>query len=201
MRLRVQRGHFLSLAAIVLVAFPLTTHFSPQARAGSQENSQTRETSLRAFAAVASVLTSPRCINCHVPGDGPLQGDDSHPHAMNVRRGVDGKGSPALHCFACHQTENAVALHGPPGAADWQLPATKTPMAWKGLSTAEICSALKDPSKNGNRTLQDLIPHMETSLVRWAWNPGPGRTLPPLSHEEFVSRLKEWIDAGAACPE
>ena len=201
MRLRVQRAHLVSLAAIVLVAFPLTTHSGPQAWAGSQENSETRETSLRAFAAVASVLTSPRCINCHVPGDGPLQGDDSHPHAMNVRRGVDGQGSPGLHCFACHQTENAAAPHGPPGAAQWQLPPTKTPMAWKGLSTAEICRALKDPSKNGNRTLQDLIPHMETSLVRWAWNPGTGRTLPPLSHEEFVSHLKEWIDTGAACPE
>jgi hypothetical protein len=74
-------------------------------------------------------------------------------------------------------------------------------MAWKGLSTAEVCRALKDPDKNGHRTLQDLVPHVETSLVRWAWNPGPGRTSPPLSHEEFVSRLREWIDTGAACPE
>jgi hypothetical protein len=46
-----------------------------------------------------------------------------------------------------------------------------------------------------------LISHMDTSLVRWAWNPGPGRTVPPLSHDEFVSRLKEWIATGATCPE
>jgi len=74
-------------------------------------------------------------------------------------------------------------------------------MAWKGLNLGELCRTLKDPAKNGNRSLEDLIPHMDTSLVRWAWNPGPGRTVPPLSHDEFVSRLKEWIGTGAACPE
>ncbi len=174
----------------------------PFALATSQKNSAGKDAqSLQAFRAVASVLTSPRCLNCHVPGDGPLQGDDNHPHAMNVKRGIDGKGSAALRCRACHQTENTNILHGPPGAADWQLPPSDTPMAWKGLSTGEICRNLKDPAKNGNRSLQDLIPHMDTSLVRWAWNPGPGRTLPPLSHDEFVDKLKEWIETGAACPE
>ena len=174
---------------------------SPRASAGGQENGRNNEKSLQAFRAVASVLTSPRCLNCHIPGDSPLHGDDNHPHAMNVKRGVDGKGSPALRCFACHQTENGKVPHAPPGAADWQLPPPKTPMAWKGLSMGELCRTVKDPAKNGNRSLQDLIPHMDTSLVLWAWNPGPGRTVPPLSHDEFVSRLKEWIDTGAACPE
>jgi hypothetical protein len=167
----------------------------------SRVRSHERDKSIQAFRAVASVLTSPRCLNCHTPEDGPLQGDDNHTHSMNVKRGIDGTGAASLHCRACHQTQNSNILHGPPGAADWQLPPAKMPMAWKGLSVAEICRALKDPLKNGNRSLQDLIPHMDTSLVRWAWNPGPGRTLPPLSHEEFVSRLKEWIDNGAACPE
>lgn len=174
---------------------------SPRALAGPQTNAANNEKSLQAFRAVASVLSSPRCLNCHSSSDGPLQGDDNHPHAMNVKRGVDGKGSPALHCFACHQTENGKTPHSPPGAPDWQLPPAKTPMGWKGLSTGELCRTLKDPAKNGNRSLQDLIPHVDTSLVRWAWNPGPGRTLPPLTHEEFVSRLKEWIETGAACPQ
>jgi hypothetical protein len=165
-----------------------------------QTDQENGEKSLRAFREVASVLTSPRCLNCHVPDEGPLQGDDDHPHSMNVKRGADGKGFAALRCFACHQSENTKVLHGPPGAPDWQLPPPKTPMAWKGLSTGELCRTLKDPAKNGNRSLQDLIGHMDTSLVRWAWNPGPGRTLPPLSHDEFVSRLREWIETGAACP-
>jgi len=185
----------------MLALFFGVVQLSLRASAGPQLNPEGGEKSLRAFRAVASVLTSPRCLNCHVPGDGPLQGDDSHPHAMNVKRGADGKGSAALRCFACHQTENTKFLHGPPGAADWQLPPSKTPMAWKGLSTGELCRTLKDPAKNGNRSLQDLVVHMDSSLVRWAWNPGPGRTLPPLSYDEFVSHLKEWIDTGAACPE
>jgi hypothetical protein len=200
MSFRKQLHQFLC-SAVTLFLFLVGGQFGTRSWARPQTGSQDRETSLRAFSAVASVLTSPRCMNCHVAGDGPLQGDDGHPHAMNVKRGSDGKGSPALHCFACHQAENTAILHGPPGAADWQLPSAKTPMAWKGLSTAEVCRALKDSTKNGNRTLQDLVSHMETALVRWAWNPGPGRSTPPLSHEEFVSRLKEWIDTGAACPE
>lgn len=195
------RYSLLGLCALMLFLFVGFANFLPRVAAAGQTNREKNERSLQAFRAVASVLTSPRCLNCHSPSDGPLQGDDNHPHAMNVRRGVDGKGSPALRCRACHQKENTNALHGPPGAADWQLPPPKTPMAWKGLSTGELCGTLKDPTKNGNRSLQDLIPHMDTSLVRWAWNPGPGRTVPPLSHDEFVSRLKEWIETGAACPE
>lgn len=188
-----------SVSMLILLAG--IAELSPRSSASGQVNADNSEKSLLAFRAVASVLTSPRCLNCHSSHDGPLQGDDNHPHAMNVRRGADGKGSAALRCFACHQSENGKALHSPPGAADWQLPPPKTPMAWKGLSTGELCRTVKDPAKNGNRSLQDLIPHMETSLVRWAWNPGPGRTVPPLSHDEFISRLKEWIETGAACPE
>src|SRR5262252_4296148 len=115
----------------------------PMRASAKQSNAGDNEKSLRAFRAVASVLTSPRCLNCHSSSDGPLQGDDNHPHAMNVRRGLDGKGSPALHCFACHQVENGRTLHSPPGAADWQLPPAKTPMAWKSLSMGELCRTLK----------------------------------------------------------
>lgn len=201
MNRRYQRNSLLGACVLTLLLLAGLVKYAPRALAASQASSGNSEKSLQAFRAVASVLTSPRCLNCHSSSDGPLQGDDNHPHAMNVKRGVDGKGSPALRCFGCHQTENGMALHSPPGAADWQLPSLKTPMAWKGLSTGELCRTVKDPTKNGNRSLQDLIPHMDTSLVRWAWNPGPGRTVPPLSHDEFVSRLKEWIDSGAACPE
>jgi hypothetical protein len=191
---------------IWLATFTLTSllgflGFSARATPRAGTTPEDHEKSILAFRAVASVMTSPRCLNCHVPGDAPLQGDDNHPHPMNVKRGIDGKGSPSLRCSACHQAENSKFLHGPPGAADWQVPPANTPMAWKGLTMGDLCRTLKDPAKNGNRSVQDLIPHMETSLVRWAWNPGAGRTLPPLSHDEFVSRLKEWIDTRAACPD
>jgi hypothetical protein len=73
-------------------------------------------------------------------------------------------------------------------------------MAWQGLSTGELCRALKDPARNGGRSLPQLIDHFETErLVLWAWNPGPGRTLPPLSHDRFVETVKQWIATGAAC--
>ena len=46
-----------------------------------------------AFLAAYKVLMHPRCMNCHPSGDVPLQGDDSHLHVQNVKRGEDGKGS------------------------------------------------------------------------------------------------------------
>jgi hypothetical protein len=46
--------------------------------------------------------------------------------------------------------------------------------------------------------LMDHIANDE--LVGWGWNPGDGRTLPPLTRAETVAQLKIWIDGGAACP-
>jgi len=48
------------------------------------------EASRAAFMQVYRVLTSPRCQNCHPAGDAPLQGDDSHVHTQNVKRGGRG---------------------------------------------------------------------------------------------------------------
>jgi len=51
-------------------------------------------------------------------------------------------------------------------------------------------------------TLAQLYKHLdEHPLVLWAWNPGPGRTIPPLSHEQFIAKVREWIDTGATCAE
>lgn len=186
---------------LALTLFLFFTQVYSRASANAQTSSE-RDKSILAFRAVASVVLSPRCANCHVSGDAPLQGDDSHLHPMNVKRGVDGRGSPSLRCSACHQTENASFLHGPPGAADWRLPPAKTRLPWKDMTIGELCRALKDPLKNGGRSVKDAIPYMEENpLVRWSYNPGPGRSVPPISYDEFVSSLKEWIDTGAACPE
>ena len=40
---------------------------------------------------VYSVLTYPRCINCHTATNYPQQGDDRHRHFANVIRGPEGK--------------------------------------------------------------------------------------------------------------
>jgi hypothetical protein len=158
--------------------------------------------SLRAFSVVASVLTSPRCLNCHVAGDSPLQGDTGTIHNMNVKRGPDGRGTPAMHCTNCHQDENSIQLHAPPGRPDWRMPTSATRMAWQSLSVGDICRSLKDPAKNGDRTMAQLIEHVrDDRIVNWGWDPGPGRSLPPVSHDEFVARVTEWVQTGTACPQ
>ena len=45
---------------------------------------------VKAFDTVQRVFQSPRCQNCHIPGDSPLQFDAGIPHRMNVVRGMDG---------------------------------------------------------------------------------------------------------------
>src|SRR6516225_3502597 len=98
-----RRSFLLCVCTPMLIALASIAELSPRASAGRQAGTESHDKSVQAFRAVASVLTSPRCLNCHTPSDGPLQGDDNHPHAMNVKRGLDGKGSPVLHCFACHR--------------------------------------------------------------------------------------------------
>ena len=154
----------------------------------------------RAFSEVATVLTHPRCLNCHVPGDSPLQGDEGRPHDMNVRRAADGRGTPAARCTNCHQAANSPAPHSPPGAPDWRLPPPSARMAWRGLTTEEICRSLKDPGRNGGRGLSQLVEHVsKDQIVNWGWDPGPGRGAPPHSHGEFVRRFVQWAESGAPC--
>jgi hypothetical protein len=154
----------------------------------------------QAFVEVASVLQGPRCLACHVPGEAPLQGDDGHVHTMNVKRGADGRGTPALHCTTCHQAENSELPHAPPGAPDWRLPPPKMKMAWQGLAVAALCESLKDPARNGGRSLADVEQHLRTdAIVGWGFAPGPGRQPPRLSRADLVSKFVEWKDAGAPC--
>ena len=155
--------------------------------------------SREAFLQVYKVLTSPRCQNCHPAGDSPLQGDDSHVHLQNVKRGKDGHGVYGMRCDTCHQTANLPGEHMPPGNPKWGLPVK---MVFVGRSPAELCRQLKDPKQNGGRSLQALLQHVASDdLVGWGWDPGPGRTLPPLSRADTAAQMKIWIEGGAACPE
>src|ERR1700752_1017356 len=94
--------------------------------AGSFASAQTavsKEDGIAAFETVKTVLQHPRCQNCHIPGDAPLQFDQGLPHAMNVMRGPDGTGSPGLPCATCHSSANspeAWGAHMPPGAPNWK---------------------------------------------------------------------------------
>ena len=153
-----------------------------------------------AFQEVAAVLQSPRCLSCHVAGDAPLQASATRPHAMNIKRGADGRGTAAQRCGNCHQDRNAELPHSPPGAPGWRLPPPAMRMAWQGLSAGELCSVLKDPARNGGKDLAALEEHVRRDpLVAWGWNPGPGRKPPPLSRATFVARFAAWTAAGAPC--
>jgi hypothetical protein len=153
------------------------------------------------FTAFVPVLRHPRCMNCHSNGDVPRQGDDGHPHAMNVRRGPEGHGVTAEKCSTCHQDHNLVGAHLPPGAPNWGSPPASTPMIWQGLTDSQICQSIKDPKQNENRNIEQLVEHLtEDKLVMWGWNPGDGRTPVPMPHDEFASKVRAWQAAGAPCP-
>lgn len=156
--------------------------------------------SVKAFATVYKVLMSPGCMNCHPAGDVPLQGDDSHLHTMAPKRGDDGKGVYAMKCANCHQETNTPGLHTPPGSPDWHLPPADMKMVFQGKTPHELAKQLVDRKKNGNKDLKKLIGHADDGLVLAAWNPGEGRTLPPVSHAEFKKAWLTWLNKGAYAP-
>ena len=157
------------------------------------------ERSRAAFTEAARVMLHPRCVNCHPAGDSPLQGEDGRLHEPPARRGLGGTGVVGMRCRTCHMREN----YDPgrvPGARQWALAPRK--MAWEGFSLAELCAQLKDPERNGGRTLDEIVEHMtEDELVGWGWAPGAGREPVPGTQESFGGLIALWAESGAVCPE
>lgn len=160
--------------------------------------SNERDRSVALFNEMGKVLQHPRCVNCHPVGERPRQGDARKLHEPMVVRGKDGHGAAGLHCSTCHGKQNYDPARVP-GDGHWALaPAS---MAWEGKSLGQICTQLKDLSRNGNRDLAALVKHVnEDSLVHWGWAPGPGREPAPGSPAEFGALMQAWADTGAACP-
>lgn len=163
-----------------------------------------RAEAIAAFATVKQVLQHPRCQNCHIPGDAPLQFDAGLPHEMLVKRGPDGKGAAGLPCSSCHNDVNPPASFGPnapPGAPTWFLPPPHQKMVFINLSAAELCETVKNPAKNGGKDFAALIHHVaDDELVGWGWHPGGNRQPVPIPREEFVAKFKQWAAAGGPCP-
>ena len=184
------------------------TTLLPAAGSGTRKtanisSSRDEAASRAAFLAAYPVFMHPRCMNCHPAGDVPLQGEDSHPHLQNVKRGPDGRGLYALKCRNCHQDQNLSGEGMPPGHPEWRLPPANMRMVFQGKTPAELARQLKDPKRNGGKTLEEIIKHVsDDSLVRQSgWSPAEGKSKPPLTHEEFTARIREWIAKGAAVPE
>ena len=156
--------------------------------------------SVKAFMKVYQVLMSPRCMNCHPAGDVPLQGDDNHLHTMTPKRGKDGKGVYAMKCNNCHQPANTPGVHTPPGNPNWHLPPADMKMVFQGRTPHQLAKQLMDPNQNGHKTKEQLIEHAKDGLVMAAWNPGEGRTLPPMTYEAFATAWITWIEKGAYAP-
>ncbi len=180
----------------------ITREGAETSHGGTKGNEARSAKSAAAFVQVWRVFTSPRCQNCHPAGDAPLQGDDSHVHAQDVKRGVDGHGVTAMRCNTCHQDKNLPGANMPPGNPKWGLPAANNKMVFVGRIASQLCRQLKDPTQTGGRNLAQLLEHVAgDDLVGWGWSPGDGRTLPPLSRADTVAALREWIDDGASCPQ
>lgn len=161
---------------------------------------------LASWARIQQVFSHPRCANCHVGADGvPMwsganYGPQPRPHGMNITAGASRIGAEnGLLCTTCHMHENAAAAHGPPGAEGWLL--APVSMQWFGKASAEICAQIKDPKRNGGRSLEQVAQHVERdALVGWGWHPGRGREPAPLSNVELAQLVRSWARSGAPCP-
>ena len=150
------------------------------------------------FTELGKVLTHPRCVNCHPAGDQPRQGEAGRLHQPPVARGADGHGLPAMRCSNCHQDANF-----DPGRVPGHPEVHLAPrdMAWEGKTLAEICAEIKDPKRNGGRSLDDLVHHIGAdTLVGWAWAPGFGRKPAPGTQQEVGALAEAWVKTGAVCP-
>lgn len=158
--------------------------------------------SVALFEEVAKVLQHPRCLNCHPVDDAPRQNDLAMHQPPVVRHDESGFGAPGMRCTACHGAENVAYVAGDgsiPGHEPWHL-APKS-MGWIGLSAGEICEQIKDPERNGGRTLAQIHEHnAEDGLVGWGWEPGEGREPAPGTQALFGELTQAWIDTGAHCP-
>ncbi|MEM7497644.1 MAG: Isoquinoline 1-oxidoreductase subunit [Pseudomonadota bacterium] len=195
-----------SLAALLIVAVPRLA-----AAADGQtlrtvadfvdiEDDEARAAAL--FGEMFKVISHPRCMNCHPVDARPRQGEDMALHMPPVVRGEGGFGVAGMRCSTCHGAENASfvgAAGSMPGHEHWHLaPAS---MGWTGMTQGEVCAQLKDPERNGNRTLAEVHEHMaKDGLVGWAWSPGEGRAPAPGDQALLGALTAAWVDAGAHCP-
>ncbi len=156
------------------------------------------ERSRALFLEATRVFMHPRCINCHPDGDSPLQGMQRAIHDPPVSRGPEDHGVVGMECQGCHQDHN-LELARVPGAPKWHVAPRE--MAWVGKSPRALCEQLKDPARNGGKSLEEIVEHnAHDELVAWGWAPGWGREPAPGTQAQFGALVAAWVATGAYCP-
>ncbi|MEO0668260.1 MAG: hypothetical protein AAFZ99_10140 [Pseudomonadota bacterium] len=168
------------------------------------------EDGLAAWDSIHTVLTHPRCLNCHVGADNvPLWGTTEVPnriHRMAINAGDSRIGAETMSCNACHQTstrENTVPHAAPHTDMDWRLAPVE--FQWTDRSSAEICAQMRDPARNGGRDGAGLIEHIlhdaeVIGFITWSYDPGAGRDPAPGSLQAHLEDMATWTAAGMPCP-
>lgn len=165
---------------------------------------QNSDEGLDLWSKVHAVFSHPRCASCHVEDGHPrwMGNGDMEPikHPMFVGGNPENlTGEPGAMCTTCHGPVSSSIEGGPPGAEVWLLAPKE--MVWFGKSSAQICAQIKDPDRNGGKTLEQVAEHLRNDhLVHSGWHPVPGRDAAPFSAEETADYFSAWIDAGAPCP-
>jgi hypothetical protein len=119
-------------------------------------------------------------------------------HDPPVVRGKDDHGVVGMRCESCHQDHN-LQFARVPGAPGWHVAPLE--MAWVGKTPRQICEQLKDPKRNGGKTLAEIVDHnAHDKLVAWGWSPGHGREPAPGTQAELGRLVATWVETGAECP-
>jgi len=185
---------------LIVSGFALTA-FAPAAISQAADNDVA---GLEAWSKIHDVFSHPRCASCHVSDGRPMwmgNGDTKPvPHPMFVGGDPDSQmGQPGAMCNTCHAPVNTTIEGGPPGAEVWLLAPKE--MVWFGQTSAQICEQIKDPARNGGKTLAEVASHIKNDeLVHSGWNPAPGREPAPYSIDATYDYFNAWIEAGAPCP-
>jgi hypothetical protein len=151
------------------------------------------------FLEMSRVLLHPRCTNCHPDGDEPYQGMQARTHDPPVTRGAVDMGVVGMQCSNCHQSQN-VELSRVPGAPGWHLAPRSS--AWVGKTPRAVCEQIKDPERNGGKSLEQLREHNASDpLTGWGWHPGADREPVPGTQQQFGAITRAWIETGTQCPD
>lgn len=190
---------------VLILGFSYAENTQDSNKLNNTKGDSLNEVSDDPFDKMMRVLMHQRCVNCHPAGNTPRKGDDSHvTRSLGVPRGDHGHGLKGISCETCHSEENN-DFSGVPGAPEWAL--APAHMTWEGKTRIEIATQMMDPQRNGGRTPKEIMKHLtEHELVLWAWDPGVDaegipREIPPVSKEEYIVAVKEWIANGALIPE